>query len=160
MKSEGINNALFFILKESSPILELGQNGIVEESDKKLLKGTVVKGQLKTRIVNVKGDKIPYRFIQLSDKKGYISPRMVNLYIGKFANFDNADVEEDKTKETEPYKNPKKTKNIIINWGLPIGGAVLGYYVGKKMEAEPKKLVGYVIFFTLIGFLPRYLYKN
>jgi hypothetical protein len=89
-----------------------------------------------------------------------ISQRILNLYIGKFANFDNADIEEDKTTETEPYKNPKKTKNIIINWGLPIGGAVLGYYVGKKMEAEPKKLVGYVIFFTLIGFLPRYLYKN
>jgi hypothetical protein len=160
MKGEGINNTLFFILTETTPILEMGDNNIVEESDKKLIKGTIVQGQLKTRIVNMDGEKIPYRFIQLKDKKGYISPRVVNLYIGKFANFDNADLEQEKTTETEPYKNPKKGKNLIINLGLPIGGAVLGFYVGKKMEAEPKKLAGYVIFFTLIGLLPRYLYKN
>lgn len=160
MKSEGINNTLFFILKETAPILELGDNNVVEESDKKLLKGTIIQGQLKTRVVNLDGEKIPYQFIQLKDKKGLISPRVVNLYIGKFANFDNAEISEEKSSETEPYKNPKKGKNIIINWGLPIGGAVLGYFVGKKMEAEPKKLVGYVVFFTLIGILPRYLYKN
>jgi len=160
MKGEGINNTLSFILKETTPILEFGDNGVVEESDKKLLKGTVVQGQLKTRVVSMNGDKVPYRFIQLKDKKGYISPQMVNLYIGKFANFDNADVKEENSQETEPYKNPKKRGNLIINWGLPIGGGVLGYFVGKKMEAEPKKMVGYVIFFTLIGFLPRYLYKK
>jgi hypothetical protein len=115
MKSEGINNTLFFILKETSPILELGDNNVVEESDKKLLKGTIVQGQLKTRVVNMNGEKIPYRFIQLKDKKGLISPRVVNLYIGKFANFDNAENSEEKSSETEPYKNPKKGKNIIIN---------------------------------------------
>jgi hypothetical protein len=58
MKSEGINNTLFFILKETSPILELGDNNVVEESDKKLLKGTIVQGQLKTRVVNMNGQKI------------------------------------------------------------------------------------------------------
>lgn len=160
MKGEGINNTLSFILKETTPILEFADNGVVEESDKKLLKGTVIQGQLKTRVVSMNGDKIPYRFIQLKDKKGYISPQMVNLYIGKFANFENADVQEEKSKETEPYKNPKKKGNLIINWGLPIGGGVLGYFVAKKIEAEPKKMVGYVIFFTLIGFSPRYLYKK
>ena len=160
MKGEGINNTLSFILKETTPILEFGNNGVVEESDKKLLKGTVIQGQLKTRVVSMNGDKIPYRFIQLKDKKGYISPQMVNLYIGKFANFDNADNKEEKSQETEPYKNPKKKGNLIINWGLPIGGGVLGYFVCKKMEAEPKKMIGYVVFFTLIGFLPRYLYKK
>ena len=72
MKGEGVNNTLSFILKETTPILEFGNNGVVEESDKKLLKGTVIQGQLKTRVVSMNGDKIPYRFIQLKDKKGYI----------------------------------------------------------------------------------------
>jgi hypothetical protein len=98
--------------------------------------------------------------VKSKDKKGLFSPRVVNLYIGKFANFDNAEIGEEKSSETEPYKNPKKKCNLIINWGLPIGGGVLGYFVGKKMEAEPKKMIGYVVFFTLIGFLPRYLYKK
>lgn len=160
MKNAGIDNTLFFIIKETTPILELGNDNVVEESDKKLLKGTIIQGQLKTRVVNTEGKKIPYRFIQLKDKKGLISPRVVNLYIGKFATFDNAENVEEKSTEIEPYKNPKKEKNIIIEWGLPIGGAVLGYFIGKKIDAEPKKLVGYVIFFTLIGILPRYLYKN
>ena len=103
MKKEGIDNTLFFILKETSPILEIVDNNSVEESDKKLLKGTIIQGQLKTRIVNFDGEKKPFRFIQLKDKKGYISPRVVNIYIGKFANFDNADIIEEKTEETEPF---------------------------------------------------------
>ena len=30
MKGEGINNTLSFILKETTPILEFGDNGVVE----------------------------------------------------------------------------------------------------------------------------------
>jgi hypothetical protein len=160
MKKDGINNTLQFILKETTPIYELGQKSTIEESDKKLLKGTIVDGQLKTRIVNIDGERIPFKFIQLKDKKGYISPQVVNLYIGKFANFGEADIEEEITDETKPYQNPKKPKNIIINYGLPIGGAVLGYYVAKKMDADEKKMIGFVLFFGLLGFLPRYLYNK
>ena len=95
MKKDGINNTLQFILKESTPIYELGQKSNMEESDKKLLKGTIVDGQLKTRIVSINGERVPFKFIQLKDKKGYISPQVVNLYIGKFANFVQEDIEED-----------------------------------------------------------------
>ncbi len=95
MKNEGVNNTLQFILKETSPIYELTNKSIIEESDKKLFRGTIIDGQLKTRIINIRGKKIPFKFIQLKDKKGYISPQVVNLYIGKFANFVQEDIEED-----------------------------------------------------------------
>jgi len=142
MKKEGINNTLQFILKETTPILELGQKSVIEESDKKLLKGTIIDGQLKTRMVNVNGERVPFKFIQLKDKKGYISPQVVNLYIGKFANFEEAKNEEEITNETQPYRKPKKMKNVVINYGLPVMGGVI------------------VLFFGLLGFLPRYLYNK
>ena len=160
MKKEGINNTLQFILKTTTPILEMGQKNTIEESDKKLLKGTIVEGQLKTRVVNVNGDRIPFKFIQLKDKKGYISPQVVNLYIGKFAQFDDAETNEEITNEKQPYKKPKKLKNTLINYGLPIMGGVLGYYVAKKTDADEKKMIGFILFFGLLGFLPRYLYNK
>jgi hypothetical protein len=160
MKNDGINNTLQFILKESTPILELGAKSNIEESDKKLLRGTIIEGQLKTRIVNIKGERIPFKFIQLKDKKGYISPQVVNLYIGKFANFVEDEEEEEITNETEPYKKPKKVRNFVINYGLPVIGGTIGYFVAKKTDADEKKMIGFILFFGLLGFLPRYLYKK
>jgi hypothetical protein len=160
MKKDGINNTLQFILKETTPILELGNKSTIEESDKKLLRGTIINGQLKTRIVNIDGKKIPFKFIQLQDKKGYISPQVVNLYIGKFANFTEAENEEEITQETEPYQKPKKTRNFIINYGLPVVGGAIGYFIAKKTDADEKKMIGFILFFGLLGFLPRYLYKK
>jgi hypothetical protein len=160
MKKDGINNTLQFILKETTPILELGDKSTIEESDKKLLRGTIINGQLKTRIVNIDGQRIPFKFIHLKDKKGYISPQVVNLYIGKFANFTEADNEEEITQETEPYKKPKKSRNFVINYGLPVVGATIGYFIAKKNDADEKKMIGFILFFGLLGFLPRYLYKK
>ena len=160
MNKDGINNTLQFILKETTPILELGNKSTIEESDKKLLRGTIINGQLKTRIVNIDGQKIPFKFIQLQDKKGYISPQVVNLYIGKFANFTEAENEEEITQETEPYQKPKKTRNFIINYGLPVVGGAIGYFIAKKTDADEKKMIGFILFFGLLGFLPRYLYKK
>ena len=160
MKNDGINNTLQFILKETTPILELGAKSTIEESDKKLLRGTIIEGQLKTRIVNIKGERIPFKFIQLKDKKGYISPQVVNLYIGKFANFVDDQEQEEITEETKPYQKPKKAKNFVINYGLPVIGASIGYFVAKRTEADEKKMIGFILFFGLLGFLPRYLYKK
>jgi hypothetical protein len=160
MKKDGINNTLQFILKESTPIYELGQKSNMEESDKKLLKGTIVDGQLKTRIVSINGERVPFKFIQLKDKKGYISPQVVNLYIGKFANFEEAENNEEITNAVKPYQNPKKAKNFVINYGLPMVGLGLGYYVAKKTDADEKKMIGYILFFGLLGILPRYLYNK
>jgi hypothetical protein len=160
MKKDGINNTLQFILKETTPILELGAKSNIEESDKKLLRGTIIEGQLKTRIVNIKGERIPFKFIQLKDKKGYISPQVVNLYIGKFANFVDDQEQEEITEETKPYQKPKKAKNFVINYGLPVIGASIGYFVAKRTEADEKKMIGFILFFGLLGFLPIYLYKK
>jgi hypothetical protein len=160
MKKDGINNTLQFILKETTPILELGDKSVIEESDKKLLRGTIINGQLKTRIVNLDGERIPFKFIQLQDKKGYISPHMVNLYIGKFANFEDAVKVDEVTNETNPYQKPKKVRNFVINYGLPVVGGTIGYFIAKKNDGDTKKIVGFVLFFGLLGFLPRYLFKK
>jgi hypothetical protein len=160
MKKDGINNTLQFILKETTPILELGAKSNIEESDKNLLRGTIIEGQLKTRIVNIKGERIPFKFIQLKDKKGYISPQVVNLYIGKFANFVDDQEQEEITEETKPYQKPKKAKNFVINYGLPVIGASIGYFVAKRTQADEKKMIGFILFFGLLGFLPRYLYNK
>jgi len=160
MNKDGINNTLQFILKETTPILELGEKSSIEESDKKLLRGTIINGQLKTRIVNIDGQRIPFKFIQLKDKKGYISPQVVNLYIGKFANFVEEPKQEEITNETKPYQKPKKVRNFVINYGLPVVGGTIGYFVAKKTDADQKKMIGFILFFGLLGFLPRYLYKK
>ena len=160
MNKDGINNTLQFILKETTPILELGDKSTIEESYKKLLRVTIINGQLKTRIVNIDGQRIPFKFIQLKDKKGYISPQVVNLYIGKFANFVDEPNEEEITNETEPYQKPKKGRNFVINYGLPLVGGTIGYFIAKKTDADEKKMIGFILFFGLLGFLPRYLYNK
>jgi len=160
MNKDGINNTLQFILKETTPILELGDKSTIEESDKKLLRGTIINGQLKTRIVNIDGQRIPYKFIQLKDKKGYISPQVVNLYIGKFANFVDDKKDEEITNEKKPYQKPKKARNFVINYGLPVVGVTIGYFIAKKTDADQKKMIGFILFFGLLGFLPRYLHKR
>jgi len=165
MKGQGVNNSLKFILRESTPILEI-RSGKVEESQNKLLQGTVVDGMLKTRIVKVGKEKVPYRFIELKNKKGYLSPATVNVYIDKFANLDGEEEQLDldvDVKQTALGETPAKTsrvKNFIINWALPITGGVIGYKIAKKMDADEKKTFGYVVFFGLLGMIPRFMNKK
>jgi hypothetical protein len=165
MKSEGVNSNLSFKLNETAPILEV-KNGKVEEGGRKLVKGTIVKGALKTRIIKINRNKIPFRFIQLENKKGYISPQVVDVYIGNFANLDGLAPNKDKSPVQDTSfgqkakSKGKKAKNFIINYGLPIAGGVVGYKIAKKMGADSKKTFGYVVFFGLIGCIPRYLYRN
>ena len=161
MKAEGINNSVKFILKESSPILEI-RGGQVEESDKKLVKGTIVEGMLKTRIVKIGKEKIPYRFIELKNKKGYLSPSTLNVYVGNFANLegDELNTNVDIKDSSFGQKKPNKAKDVVINWGLPLIGGIVGYQIAKKMEVDEKKTLGFVVFFGLIGLIPRYLYNK
>lgn len=161
MKGEGINNALEFILRETSPIL-LIKNGSVEESDKKLLKGTIVEGMLKTRVIKIDREKIPYKFIELKNRKGYLSPSVVNLYVGKFANLEGGETSKNDVKSTSfgQQSKGKKAKDIFVNWGLPVVGGVVGYQIAKRMEADQRKTIGFVVFFGLLGLIPRYLYNK
>jgi hypothetical protein len=164
MKGKGIENTLKFILKENTPILEI-KNSVVEESENKLLLGTVVEGMLKTRVVKVGREKVPYRFIQLKDKKGYLAPSSVNVYIDKFANLDGEELKDTDLdlKETVLGEKPQpksKVKNFIINWGLPITGGFIGYKIAKKMDSDDKKTFGFVVFFGLLGMIPRFMSKK
>lgn len=165
MESKGIKNNLSFVLTENAPILTF-KGSKIEDSGKKLIKGTVVNGLLKTRIVNIDGEKIAYKFIELENKKGYISPQVVNLYVGTFANYvsDGKNIDSTPVKETafgEDKANKKRTKkNYLINYGLPVLGCVVGYQIAKRTGADDKKTISYVLFFGLLGWLPRYIYKT
>ena len=165
METTGIKNNLSFILTENAPILSLKGNK-VEDSGRKLVQGTIVNGLLKTRVVNIDGQKVAYKFIELENKKGYISPQVVNLYVGTFANYEG----EVKSVDTTPVKDTalgekdavkrRSKKNYLINYGLPVLGGVVGYQIAKKMGADDKKTISYVLFFGLLGWLPRYIYKT
>ena len=161
MKAEGINNSVKFILKESSPILEI-RGGQVEESDKKLVKGTIVEGMLKTRIVKIGRERIPYRFIELKNKKGYLSPSTLNVYVSNFANLEGDELNNKEIDVNSSFgkRKPNKAKDVVINWGLPIIGGIVGYQIAKKMQVDEKKTLGFVVFFGLIGLIPRYLYNK
>jgi hypothetical protein len=164
MKGQGINNTLKFILTENSPILQI-RSGNVEESDKKLIKGTIVEGMLKTRVVKIGKEKLPYRFIELKNKKGYLSPSALNVYIDNFANLDgeekvDLDIDVKETAFGEKTPPQSKTKTFIINWALPITGGFIGYKIAKKMDADNRKTFGYVVFFALLGMIPRFMYKK
>lgn len=164
MKVVGINNTIKFILKKSTPILEI-RNGVLEESERKLIKGTVIDGILKKRVVKHNGKKIPIKLVEIKGKKGYIFPNILNIYVEKLAKFDGAEIEnkEDEVKTTsfgEKKTTKSKAKDMLINYGIPIIGGFVGYKIAKKMDLEPKKMIGMVIFFSLIGLLPRYLYKK
>lgn len=164
METKGINTNLQFILTEDAPVLEI-KSSKVEDSGRKLLKGTIVSGLLKTRVVNIDGDKNAYRFIELKDKNGYISPQVVNLYIGTFANLEGADkTDKSPVKKTafgeEKANNKRNKKNYLINYGLPILGGVVGYQIAKRTGADSKKTLSYILFFGVLGWLPRYIYKK
>ena len=161
----GIKNNLSFVLTENAPILSF-KGSKVEDSGKKLVKGTVVNGLLKTRVVNINGEKVAYKFIELENKKGYISPQVVNLYISTFANYDGEAKNKDSTsvKETafgeKNAINKRTKKNYLINYGLPVLGGVVGYQIAKRTGADNKKTLSYVLFFGLLGWLPRYINKT
>ena len=63
----GIKNNLSFVLTENAPILSF-KGSKVEDSGKKLVKGTVINGLLKTRVVNINGEKVAYKFIESNEE--------------------------------------------------------------------------------------------
>lgn len=165
MKTDGVNNLLSFRLNEDTPIFKI-KGGKADETEKKLLKNTVVDGKLKTRIITVDREKEPFKVIELANEKGYISPHVVSLYLKEFENINANDLSVKKTPVRETSNGEKSTsrksraKNIIINYGLPATGAFVGYKVAKKMGSDTKKTIGLVLFFTVLGFLPKYIHRK
>jgi hypothetical protein len=163
MNTKSVDSYFDFILLEDAPILTVS-GSTVNESGKNLLEGTVVKGNLKTRIISIDGKKTPYKFIEINDKGGFISPQVVNLYVSDFVNLDGKKKQK-KTpvKDTalgEKQGSKAKRKNVLINYGLPVLGGVVGYQIAKRTGADMKKTVGFVLFFGLLGLIPKYIYKK
>jgi hypothetical protein len=163
MKPKGADSYFDFILLEDAPILMLSGSK-VKESDKNLLEGTIIRGSLKTRIVNVDKEKVPYKFIEIKDKGGFISPQVVNLYVSDFVNLDGKKKQEETpvrdTALGEKQGSESKRKNVLINYGLPVLGGIVGYQIAKRTGADMKKTVGFVLFFGLLGLIPKYVYKK
>lgn len=152
-------------LKDTLPVLAI-KGSEIRETPKKLFKGTVVKGFLKKRVVNFKGQKIPFKFIQLKDESGYITTQGVDLYIPldgfKASSFDAipvpADLVTDKKDEKEVGKTTKKNK--LIAYGLPAIAGVLGWQIAKKMDLDFKNKIAVSIVCLLLGTIPNYILKN
>ncbi len=163
MKPKGVNNKFEFILLQDTPVFNLKGKDIKEKDDY-LLEGTVIKGSLKTRIINNEdGLSKPYKIIELEDVSGFIFPELVNFYISDFVNVDgNKNKEETPIQETAlgELKNNKKTSNKFISFGLPIVGGLVGYGIAKKMDADVKKKIGLIAFFSLMGMIPKYIYSK
>jgi len=161
MNKGGVDRNLEFKIKTTAPILEL-KGSEIKETDKNLIKGTVFKGILTTRIIKIDKEKVPYKFIKLKDEKNkYVSPRVINLYVNDFASVEG----EPEKEEVQPTalgekKTKKGAKNFIINYGLPMGGMTIGYLIAKKKQSDLKQTAGYVVFFGLLGLLPKYVMKQ
>jgi hypothetical protein len=154
-----------FVLKDNTPILAIkGSN--VNETPKKLFKGSVIQGFLKTRVVDFNGEKTPFKFIQLKEESGYISPRVVDLYVPIADEFKTSSfIGNEETKldvvnklQSEEIKPPKK--NIFIAYVLPVITGVLGWQIAKKMDLDMKNKLALTTISFLLGTIPNFNLKN
>lgn len=160
-----VSKEMSFQLNDTLPVLAI-KGSEIKETPKKLFKGTIVKGYLKKRVVNFKGKKIPFKFIQLKEENGYITTQGVDLYIPldgiKISNFDAVPVPTDLvTGKKEDDKVVKNTKtNKLITYGLPVVTGVLGWQIAKKMDLEFRNKLLVSAICLLLGTIPNYIYKN
>jgi hypothetical protein len=164
-KNTSVSNEMSFVLKGNTPILAIkGSN--VNETPKKLFKGSVIQGFLKTRVVDFNGEKTPFKFIQLKEESGYISPRIVDLYIPIEEGYETSDftgnketkldiVNKIQNEEIKPHK-----KNIFIAYVLPVLTGILGWQIAKKMDLDMKNKLALTTISFLLGTIPNYNLKN
>ena len=152
-------------LNDTLPILAI-KGSEIKETPKKLFKGTIVKGFLKKRVVNFKGQKTPFKFIQLKDEGGYITTQGVDLYI-PFDGFNTSsfdavpvptDLVTDKKEEDKAVESAKTNK--LIAYGLPVVTGVLGWQIAKKMDLEFRNKLLFSAICLLLGTIPNYILKN
>jgi hypothetical protein len=162
MRKNNTNNTseLSFMVRDTTPVLSI-KGSQIEKTDKKLFKGTIIKGFLKNRVVNFKGQKTPFKFIQLKEENGYISPQDIDIYIPMTdfttdSNFvDKGNIEEE-VKELKKNEN----KNLFITYGLPVLTGVLGYQIAKKMDFDTKNKIFLTLIFSFLGMIPNFNMKN
>ena len=152
-------------LNDTIPVLSI-KGSEIRETPKKLFKGTIVKGFLKNRVVNFKGRKMPFKFIQLKNESGYLTTKGVDLYIPldgfNSSNFDAVPIPTDLITDKKDDKETGKTvkKNNLIAYGLPAIAGVLGWQIAKKMDLDFKNKIAVSVVCLLLGTIPNYLYKN
>lgn len=148
-----------FILNDNLPVLSI-KNSSISESGKTLLKGTIVNGFLKTRLISLNGKRNPFKFIQLKNENGYISPRGADVYIEikkeQLKSFDGIVSEKE---NLESISKPKKVSKVL-SFGLPVIGGVLGYQIANKKGMELTKKIAFVLGFSLLFYVPIYVYKK
>ena len=160
MAEIGVDKNLRFKVKETSPILELKGSTIIE-TDKSLIKGSVFEGNLSTRVVNLNGEKSPFKLIKIKDEKSlFVTPKVVSIFVSDFEGIEPPKEVETKGTALGEGKRKYKKPSKLMTYGLPLGGLGLGYYIAKKKQYEPKKMAGMMLFFGLLGFLPKYLMKK
>lgn len=164
-KNMSVSNEMSFILKDNTPILAI-KGSSIKETPKKLFKGSVIQGFLKIRVVDFNGEKTPFKFIQLKDENGYISPRVVNLYLPITEEFKTSSfIGNEETKldvvnklQSEEIKPPKK--NIFIAYVLPVITGILGWQIAKKMDLDMKNKLALTTISFLLGTIPNFNLKN
>ena len=164
-KNMSVSNEMSFVLKDNTPILAIKDSN-VNETPKKLFKGSVIQGFLKTRVVDFNGEKTPFKFIQLKEESGYISPRVVDLYVPIANEFKTSSfIGNEETKldvvnklQSEEIKPPKK--NIFIAYVLPVITGILGWQIAKKMDLDMKNKLALTTISFLLGTIPNYNLKN
>lgn len=160
-----ISVEMSYQLNDTIPVLSIKGSEIME-TPKKLFKGTIVKGFLKKRVVNFKGKKMPFKFIQLKDENGYISTKGADLYIPldgfKSSNFDSVPIPTDLITDKKDEKETSKVvkKNNLIAYGLPAVAGILGWQIAKKMDLDFKNKIAVSIACLLLGTIPNYILKN
>lgn len=162
MRNNKNNNIseLTFMVRDTTPVL-LIKGSQINKSEKKLFKGTIIKGFLKNRVVNFKGQKIPFKFVQLKEENGYISPQDVDLYI-PINNFEvqSSFIENEKIEEEIKEIKENKNKNLFIAYGLPVLTGFIGYQIAKKMDFDTKNKVFLTLLFSVLGMIPNFNMKN
>jgi hypothetical protein len=161
MRNKNNNNVseLSFMVKDTTPVLSI-KGSQINKTDKKLFKGTIINGFLKNRVVSFKGRKTPFKFIQLKEENGYISPQDIDLYIPIEDFTIQSNFVEDKKIEEEVKELKTKNKNLFITYGLPVLTGVLGYQIAKKMDFDTKNKVFLTLIFSFLGMIPNFNMKN
>lgn len=154
------NSSFTFIVKKDTNILNFKGNEYTV-TQKLLKKGTVFTGTLRTKIIGRgKDNKRPVKLLQVDGSKDYVELSSSNIYMDELAKADksNFDGGENAPTTSKPYDKNYKTKaglkNIVLKYGLPIGGAYVGYQIAKKKGLDTTKTFALVIALGFVSYLP------
>jgi hypothetical protein len=166
---QGVSKNTTFILSQDAPVLNI-TSGKIEDTGIVLLKGTVVDGVIKTKIVGIDGEKVPVKLLSLSsEKNSYIVPSFLNVYTKEIEEIKGLKARDtpvkksafgEKTSSIEGGKKASAFNRFTLNIGVPALTAYIGYRVAKKQGGGTKKILIYTIGFGLLGFIPKYMSKS